>query len=275
MLIACCCAHASAQNDAVGSDDGVLAETTTHNDAAEDLPVELDLELERPAWRFAQSPPPAIIEQWETALGDPDRPLTVERSATRFLLREGADFEAAATDRQRRLIEARRLMRTDVVIRSLTLGDGGTGQVPGARRGLRLLAPARLEPDQDQVAPTRPIVHGPSHQAEGGTSNTPVLTDPIPAGSIRQDSAIVADSSSVSLEWDITGGWALRGTGARRRFADEINYVAVSAEAAYPLGTTGGLRIGYDLFRQALPGEQTFETELPQDRVFMEFQWRF
>ena len=89
VLIACCCAHASAQNDAVGSDDGVLAETTTHNDAAEDLPVELDLELERPAWRFAQSPPPAIIEQWETALGDPDRPLTIERSATRFVLREG------------------------------------------------------------------------------------------------------------------------------------------------------------------------------------------
>ena len=245
------------------------------SDAAQELPLELDLELERPTWRFAQSPPPAIIEQWDTALGDPDRPLTVERSATRFVLREGADFEAAVTDRQRRLIEARRLMRADVVIRSLTLGDGVTGQVPGARRGLRLLAPARLEPDQDQATPAQAITHGPRHQVDGGTSNTPVLTEPIPAGSIRQDSAIVADSSSVSLEWDITGGWALRGTGARRRFADEINYVAVSAEAAYPLGTTGGLRIGYDLFRQALPGEQTFETELPQDRVFMEFQWRF
>ncbi len=256
-----CCGVLAGAQDAASTGDA-----DTPGEGAE-AGERFSLELERPAWRFAQPPAPPMIEPWSESFGDPDRPLAIERSGTRFVLREGADFEAATTDRERRLDEVRRLMRTDVVIPALTLGRGGTGQVGRPRRGLRLLAPVQLDPDQDQAGPTQPITRAPV--------TGPVLVEPIPDGSIKQDSAIVADASSVSLEWDLTGGWALRGTGARRRFADEINYVAVSAEAAYPLGTTGGLRIGYDLFRQALPGEQTFEPELPQDRVFMEFQWRF
>lgn len=196
-------------------------------------------------FEWGPSEPMAVFEAWEEPLGDPRRALALPEAGVRFsLVGEGRRARPMAF----RDAVARELMRGEVEVRPLVLGETPV------------------------LVPTGGLDAGLMSLGSPG----PMMLVPEDAPLFRPPEALRADARSVSLQWAVPeSGWALRGTGERRAFDDEIDYLAVSAEAAYPLGRVGGLRIGYELFRQQLPGQQSLEAPLPEERVFMEFRWRF